>query len=135
MVYTKPLPTPDVWSQPFWEAARHHELRMQRCAGCGHVRFPPGPACPRCLSAEASWDLMSGRGRVWSWTVFHQLYYAGFKDELPYNVALIELEEGPRLYSNLVGIANAAIREGLPVVVTFEPATDEYTIPRFRPAP
>ncbi|HLZ71154.1 MAG TPA: Zn-ribbon domain-containing OB-fold protein [Dehalococcoidia bacterium] len=134
MTYAKPLPEPDVWSRPFWEAAQQHELRMQRCAGCGHLRFPPGPTCTRCLSPEASWELLSGRGRIWSWTVFHQLYYAGFKDELPYNVALVELEEGPRLYTNIVGIENDALREGLAVEVTFEQATDEITIPRFRPA-
>lgn len=134
MSYTRPLPEPDVWSMPFWEAARKGELRMQRCDGCGHVRFPPGPACPRCLSPTATWAVLSGRGIVWSWTVFHQLYYQGFKDDLPYNVALVELKEGPRLYTNLVGIANDAIREGLPVEAVFEQATDTWTIPRFRPS-
>ena len=134
MEYTKPLPAPDVWSLPFWEATRRHELRMQRCDACGHVRFPPGPTCPRCLSTAATWAPLSGRGTVWSWTVFHQLYYQGFKGELPYNVALVELEEGPRLYTNLVGVANEAIREGLAVVVAFEEATEAWTIPRFRPA-
>jgi uncharacterized OB-fold protein len=134
MAYERPLPQPDVWSVPFWEAAKRHELQLQRCDRCGRVRFPPGPTCPGCLSAEATWTALSGRGTVWSWTVFHQLYYAGFRDLLPYNVALVELEEGPRLYTNLVGIENADIKEGMPVVVTFEDATEEWTVPRFRPA-
>jgi uncharacterized OB-fold protein len=107
---------------------------MQRCDNCEHVRFPPGPTCPKCLSAEATWTKLSGRGAVWSWTVFHQLYYPGFRDLLPYNVALVELEEGPRLYTNLIGVENEAIEEGMPVEVTFEDATEEWTIPRFRPA-
>jgi uncharacterized OB-fold protein len=134
MDYLKPLPVIDNWSRPFWQAARDGQLRVQACTACGHLFFPPGPVCPKCLGDALEWRQMSGRGTVESWVVFHQAYYKGFADELPYNVAMVRLEEGPCLFTNIVGIDNAAIRRGLPVEAVFEKATDEVTIPRFRAA-
>lgn len=132
MDYTKPLPAIDNWNRPFWEGARANKLTMQACEPCGHVFFPPGPVCPKCLSDKLKWRELSGRGKVKSWVVFHQLYYKGFADELPYNVTLVELEEGPHLMTNIVGIANEDIRSEMPVEVVFERATDEITIPKFK---
>ena len=132
MDYTKPLPSIDNWNRPFWEGARENKLTMQACEPCGHVFFPPGPVCPKCLSDKLKWRELSGRGKVKSWVVFHQLYYKGFADELPYNVTLVELEEGPHLMTNIVGIANEEIRSEMPVEVVFERATDEITIPKFK---
>jgi uncharacterized OB-fold protein len=134
MDYLKPLPAVDNWSRPFWQAARDGQLKIQACTGCGHLFFPPGPVCPKCLGDALEWRPVSGRGTVESWVVFHQAYYKGFADELPYNVAMVRLEEGPFLFTNLVGIDNAAIRRGLPVEAVFEKATDDVTIPRFRAA-
>ncbi len=134
MAYTKPLPVIDNWNRGFWAAARERRLAAPECGDCGHVFFPPGACCPRCLSQKLSWRTLSGRGKVETWTVFHQLYYKGFADELPYNVAVIELEEGISLMSNVTGIANDELRVGMPVEVVFEVATDEITIPKFKPA-
>jgi uncharacterized OB-fold protein len=132
MSYEKPLPAIDNWNRPFWEATREQRLIAQGCDACGTVFFPPGPVCARCMSSALSWRTLSGRGTVESWVVFHQLYYKGFKEDLPYNVAMIRLEEGAYLLSNVVDVSNDALRDGLPVEVTFEPATDEIAIPKFR---
>lgn len=133
MAYTKPLPAVDNWNRGFWAAAREQRLAVQACSDCGHLFFPPGACCPKCLSQAFTWRTLSGRGAVESWTVFHQLYYKGFAADLPYNVAVIRLDEGVSLMSNVTGIANSELKSGLKVEVCFEPATDEITIPKFRP--
>ncbi len=132
--YPKPLPTITPLNQPYWDALRRHELRMQRCEGCGHIFYPPSPLCPRCWSRELGWTALSGRGRVSSWVVFHQAYFKGFEGEIPYNVAEVELDEGPRLMTNLVEIANDEIRAGMPVEVIYDDVTEDLTLAKFRPA-
>ena len=132
--YKKPLPKLLKRNTPYFEGAQAGELRVQHCASCGHNFFPPSTRCPNCLSTDIGWQAVSGRGKVWSWIVMHQRYFAGFADELPYNVALIELEEGPKLMSHVVGVENSALRCEMPVEVVFERATDEISLPMFRPA-
>ncbi len=131
--YARPLPgiTPD--NQPFWEACRRHELSLPRCRDCGHLRLP-GPICPQCLSMDSDWAPVSGRGKLYTWTVIYQRYHPGFADELPYNVAMIELEEGPKLISSVVGCDNDDLRVGMEVTVIFEDVTGEVTLPKFKPA-
>jgi uncharacterized protein len=133
MTYNKPLPAIDRWSRPFWQATTEQRLVMQSCDDCTHVFFPPGPVCPHCLSRKLSWRQLSGRGTVESWVVFHQLYYKGFAEDLPYNVAAIRLDEGSRMFSNVVGTPNDSLHAGMKVEVVFEKATDEISIPKFRP--
>ncbi len=130
--YARPLPriTPD--NLPFWEAARRHELRLQRCSACGRIWWPPGPICPDCLSERFKWAPVSGRGTVSSFVAFHKAYVPAFEDSIPYAVVQVELEEGPHLMANLVDVPNAEIRIGMPVTVVFEDATPEISIPRFR---
>ena len=129
----KPLPeiTPEM--APFWEAARRHELAMQRCRGCGTLRFPARDICSRCLSRSAEWAPVSGRGTIFSFAVMHQVYHPGVADEVPYAVVLVELEEGGRLLSNVVGCPPAELTVGMPVEVVFEDRTPEVTLPTFRP--
>jgi len=129
----KPLPRPTEDSAPFWEAAVRGELRMQRCGDCGHVRFPPALLCGRCLSANAEWVKLSGRGTVFSWIVIHQSQHPAFNADVPYNVAIIELEEGPRLHTNVVGCQNAELHIGMPVEVVFEKVNDNTALVKFRP--
>ena len=129
----KPLPRPSEDSAPFWEAAHKGELRMQRCGDCGHIRFPPALLCARCLSERAEWVLLSGRGTVFSWIVVHQSQHPAFNTDVPYNVAIIELEEGPRLHTNIVDCANDRIYIGMPVEVTFERVNDDTALVKFRP--
>lgn len=131
MTAQKPLPTIDVWSRPFWEAAKREELLVQKCADCAHHLFPPGPVCPACQSGALIWVEVSGKAIVESWVVFHQLYFKGFEPELPYNVAMVRLEEGPLLMTNVAGIDNAELRRGMTVQVTFDALTEEITVPRF----
>ena len=132
-VIEKPLPRPTEDSAPYWEAAQRGTLCMQRCSECGHVRFPPSLLCPRCLSETAAWVRLSGRGTVFSWIVVHQSQHPAFNADTPYNVTIVELEEGPRLHTNLVGCRNDEIHIGLPVEVVFEKINDEVTLPKFRP--
>jgi uncharacterized protein len=134
MSYAKPLPVIDRWNRPFWEGTRRKVLTMPACRRCGHLHFPPGPVCPACRSTDLEWQELSGKAKVESWVVFHQNYFKSFADEIPYNVVLVRLAEGPQLVSNLVGVPNERIRSGMPVEVTFDVATDDISIPKFRPA-
>ena len=130
---SKPIPriTPEL--APFFEAARRGQLVVQKCESCGTLRFPPHPLCSRCLSAEASWTPVSGRGEVYSFNVMHQVYHPAFAAEIPYAVVLIKLEEGAKMLSNLVGIKPHDIRCGMPVEVVFERLSEEVALPKFRP--
>ena len=132
--YAKPLPRPNALSLPFWDGLRRHELLLQQCTACAHVWFPPSTRCPKCLSSEYGWSRAGGRGRVWSWIVMWQRYFPAFEADIPYNVAYVELEEGPRLMTNIVDVENDAIYCDMPVQVVFEDVTPEITLPKFRPA-
>ncbi len=128
--YNKPLPRLDTLNKPFWEAARQKRLVLQYCSECGDTRFPPAPVCPQCLSLEQNWKDASGRGTLQSWVEFHRAYWDGYRDDLPYQVCLVQLEEGPLLVSNLVGDPSKA-RLGAPVHVVFDAVTDAFTLPKF----
>ena len=134
MAYTKPVPVPSEDSKPFWEAARNGQLQLQHCVDCGAYRFPPSVLCPECSSLSSEWTPVSGRGKVYSFVVFHRAYHPGFEGDLPYAVACIELEEGPRLLSNIVGIAPEQVRCDMPVEVVFEQITPDISLPKFRQA-
>ena len=95
--------------------------------------IPPTQHCPECLNENDDWVELSGRGTVWSFGVYYHVFNASFQDDIPYNVALVELEEGPRLVTNIVGTDNEAIEMGMPVQVTFDDVTDEVTLVKFRP--
>lgn len=126
----KPLPriTPD--SEPFWNALRERKFLLPYCVDCGKPHLPPGPVCPYCFSDHIHWKEASGRGRISTWTVVHKAWFPAFAEDIPYNVVQVELEEGPRLTANVVGLPNERLKVGLPVVIDF----DDVTLPRFRPA-
>jgi hypothetical protein len=130
--YAKPLPTLTEENRPFWDGAREGFLRMQQCRECSHIRFPISHVCPECLSYEYEWKNLSGRGEVFAYIVYHKLYNKAFSKDIPYNVALVQLEEGPRMYSNVVGCSNDSVKVGDKLVVVFDPVTSEITIPKFR---
>jgi uncharacterized OB-fold protein len=102
MSYEKPLPTITDDNREYWASAKEHALRMQRCKECGRFRFPPTTFCTNCLSPETEWAPVSGRATVYSFVIMHQVYHPAFRDDVPYNVVAVELEEGPRFYSNVV---------------------------------
>jgi uncharacterized OB-fold protein len=129
----KPLPRPSEDSAPFWAAAAKGELRLQQCGSCGLVRFPPALLCARCLSERAEWVALSGRGTVYSWIVVHQSQHPAFNADVPYNVAIIELDEGPRLHTNIVECPNEQIHIGMRVEVVFAKVSDDTALVKFRP--
>lgn len=131
--YAKPIPVPSHESKPYWEGLRRHELLMPRCAACAHRWFPPTHLCPQCRSGSVEWQRVSGRGKVHTFVNFHRNYHKGFADERPYCVAVIELEEGPRMLSNVIGIAPDKVACDMAVEVVFEDITDSATLPKFRP--
>ncbi len=129
---SKPLPEPDEASKPFWDGAAAGKLMLMRCASCHTFRLPSRRHCDECLSDQFSWEQASGRGTVRTFGIMHQRYHPGFAADLPYNVTIVELDEGPRLPTNLIGIANANIKVGMPVTVDWERHSD-VTLPKFRP--
>jgi uncharacterized protein len=133
-VVIKPEPVPDAESSFYWEGARHGTLLVQRCTACGFYLHPPGVACPRCLSETLQPVPAGGRGTVYAFTVAHQAFDPSFADDLPYILALVELEEqsGLRILTNIVDVEPNDITSGTPVEVTFEPRGERW-IPQFRP--
>ena len=132
--YAKPLPRIDEESKGFWEACARHELALQRCRDCGALRHYPRALCPRCLAADTEWVLSSGTGTVYTYTVTHQNQAPGFREGLPYVLAYVELDEGVRMLTNIVGCAPEDVRIGMPVRVVFEDVADGVTLPKFCPA-
>lgn len=133
--YAKPVPVPDPDTEPFWDGCRRGKLLLQRCSGCSQYRFPPAGDCPHCGSGRASWVESSGRGTVFSWiVVVHPVPREIYGADVPYVVALVELDEGTRIATNIVGCAPERVHAGMPVVVSFERVSDELVLPKFRPA-
>ena len=132
--YAKPLPVPMPESKPFWAGAKDHKLLVQKCDSCGTHRFPPSTVCVQCGAGEYRWVAASGRGRVCSFVTYHRLYHEAWQDEVPYVVAVVELEEGPRMISNIVGIEPDKVVCDMTVEVTFDDVTADVTLPKFRPA-
>ena len=132
--HTKPIPTITAELRPFFDAAKRRELMVQRCRSCQTLRFPAREICSQCLSREVEWVAVSGRGEVFSYNVMHQVYHPGFATEVPYAVVVVQLDEGAKMISNLVGVAPQDIRIGMRVEVVFEDVSDEVTLPKFRPA-
>lgn len=130
--YTKLLPVVDAQTKPFWDAARRHELCLPRCLDCGRARTEMERWCPHCGSSHSRWERMSGRGSVWSYCEFHKAYFKSLEPDLPYNVAVVELEEGPRLFTNIVQATQETIKIGLPVEVVFEDVTPEVSLVKFQ---
>jgi uncharacterized OB-fold protein len=132
--YNKPIPVPSAESQAYWDGLRDRKLLMPRCDACGKYWFPPSLLCPHCNATKWTWTSTSGRGRIFSYVVYHRVYHPGFADEVPYAVAVIELDEGPRMVSNVIGIAPDKVACDLRVEVVYQPITDTITLPKFKPA-
>jgi uncharacterized protein len=131
--YTKPLPLINEETKPYWDYCRQHELRMQKCRGCGYIRFPISPLCPRCHSMESEWVKLSGKGKIYTFTVYRVAYHPAFKDDIPYILAVIHLDEGSRMESNIIGCKPEDVKIDMPVEVSFEDVTSEVSLPKFKP--
>ena len=130
----KPRPDAnDAATAPYWEAARRYKLMLPRCDGCGLVFFPPRELCPGCWSGELSWQQMSGGGTVWTFTEVHMAFYDDtWAGDVPYVVAVVELDEGPHLLSNILEPDIASLAIGDRVEVVFGDRPEGVTLPMFR---
>jgi hypothetical protein len=128
------LPTPDAETQPYWDAAREHRLLVKRCAACGKAHFYPRPFCPHCWSGDVEWVEASGRATLYTYSVVRRNDLPPFNERVPYVAAVVDLEEGPRMLTNVVDCDEADVRIGMALEVTFRDDADELSIPVFRPA-
>jgi hypothetical protein len=128
------LPTPTPETAPYWEGTRAHELRLQFCTECREHFFYPRIFCPRCLSDAVEWRAVSGRGTLLSY-VLSARPAPGFEGELPYAIAIVKLDEGPHLMTNIVGmeLTPQNLPAGMPVEVMFEDVNETISLPKFRP--
>lgn len=125
-----PLPAVTPLTEPYWTGLAEGELRHQRCRQCGNAWLPAREECPRCLADEWEWTPASGRGRIISWVVYHQAFHPAFADRLPYNVAVVELDEGPRMVTNILAPEeDLAIERNVVLQIEDESGV---SVPRFR---
>ena len=129
----KRLPQPTRETQPFWDGCRDRKLLIQHCADCGHYQFYPRIVCGSCMSDRVEWVQATGRGTVASFTIVRRPVSEAYAAEVPYVVALIQLEEGPTMMSNVIQCDPERVAIGMPVEVIFEDWSDEITVPKFRP--
>jgi len=129
---SKPVPAITPEMREFFDGARAGRLMVQKCDSCGRLRFPAHELCSKCNSTASRWVPVSGRGEVFSFNIMHQVYHPGFAAEVPYAVVVVELEEGCKFVSNLLGVKPHEIKCGMPVEVTFEKLSDEVSMPKFR---
>lgn len=130
----KPLPRPYQDTQAYWDAAKDKRLLLQRCRDCSKFQFYPRGVCSHCLGSALEWVESSGRGIVHTFTIAYRAPHPGFADDVPFVIAMIELEEGVRMMSNIVECDPKSVRIDMPVRVVFEAATPDITLPKFEPA-
>jgi len=129
--YQKPLPIPTQDTKEYWEGCKRHQLLVQKCRNCGTLRFYPRPMCPNCNSMDSEWVKARGKGRVYSWTIAVQQFHPTF--EVPYIIAIVELEEGVRMTTNIIDCKPEELHVGMLVEVVFDDVTEEITLPKFKP--
>ena len=118
---TQPLPLIHPDNQEFWESLSRHELRLQRCLGCSFLRYPVSPVCPQCLGDQAQWEAMSGRARLVSAVTVHRATgNPWWETRTPFSVALVRLDEGPRLKGWVANDLVGRLSPGSPLVAAFE---------------
>ncbi len=122
----------EIEAKPFWANLKEHRLTAQRCSSCSHFRFPPQALCPKCLSSEFEWAPLSGKGKIYSHVTYRRAWHPAYQDKVPYNVSLVELDEGVRMVSNVIDCKVEEVYTGMPVEVVYEDVGD-YTLPKFRP--
>ena len=131
----RPLPEATPETREFWEGAKRGELRIQRCLACKKAYFFPRPFCPSCSSKDVEWFTASGKASLYSYVISYRPAY-GFQDYVPYVIAVVQLEEGPRMMTNVIGIEPTPenLPIDLPLEVSWDKQDDNITLPLFRPA-
>lgn len=130
--YKLPLPRVGGRSAEFYNFCKRHELRFQRCTGCGTWRHIPRDMCAKCGSFDWEWARSSGKGKLFSWTTAVQPMMRQFADQVPYSPVIVELEEGVRMVTWLTDVKPDELQLGMPVEVAFDDVTPEVTLPKFR---
>jgi uncharacterized OB-fold protein len=135
MTQDKPLPVPDPVTRPFWDGLKAKTLRIQRCLSCEMPVFYPRAICPHCSSRNLEWITCSGRGTLHAFTIAHRGTPAAFRSSTPYVVAMVDLEEGARLMTNLIDVdpTPGAVKIGMPVEIVFDEVSETITLAKFRP--
>ena len=128
-----PVPRPSAAATPYWDACRRGELVYQRCDDCGTIALRPTTVCGNCLGRSLSWAPSAGLGTLYSWTVVWRPQHPSFP--VPYAPAIVELDEGFRMMSSIIGCEPEDLTADMAVAVAFHPASDDITLPYFRPAP
>jgi uncharacterized OB-fold protein len=128
------LPTPDQFTQPWWDAAAEGRLVISRCRTCHEAHYYPRPFCPRCGGDDVAWEDASGRATLYTWSVVYQNDLPPFSQKVPYVAAVVDLEEGPRMMTNVIGGDFDRLAVGLALHVDFEDIGEGFHIPVFRPA-
>jgi uncharacterized OB-fold protein len=128
------LPTPDAETEPFWDACKEGRFLLKHCNACGEDYFYPRPFCPECWSSDVEWKQASGDGKVYTFSVVRQNDLPPFPERVPYVAAIVELDEGPRVMTNVEGVPFDELTCGMPLVLDFKEIADGVTIPVFRPA-
>jgi uncharacterized OB-fold protein len=130
--YAKPLPDlTDPLTAPFWRATRAGALLVQKCGRCGYLRWPPGPVCNQCQTPGGEWSPVTPAGVLYSYAEYHRALAPAFSGDLPYAVGLIELDDGPRMYGPLTGLARTE-DVGRRVAAVFDPVTPEVTLVKWK---
>lgn len=127
------IPRPRPETEAWWEACREYKLMIQHCSQCGAFQFYPRILCSSCMSEQLEWAQSSGRGKVSTFTICRLPVAQAYAADVPYVIALIQLEEGPTMMSNIVHCDPESVKTGMPVEVVFEVWSDEITMPQFRP--
>jgi hypothetical protein len=130
----KPMPVVNPWAKPFWDAARENTLKIQQCPDCRSFVFYPRIVCPYCFGESLEWVQATGKGTVYSYTIVENNAPSFFQEDMPYVVAIIRLEEGVQMMSNIVECDPYSVHCDMPVEVVFEKADETFTLPKFRPA-
>ncbi len=131
--YQKPIPIPGYDSEPFWRGCKGHELLIPHCQDCGAYHFFPRFFCTKCLSRKIEWVKSKGLGTVYTFTIIDRAGIPAFQKEVPYVLALVELDEGVRMMTNIVGCRPEGVEVGMKVEVVFEDITADIALPKFRP--
>jgi uncharacterized protein len=131
---SKPLPGVEEDNKPFWDYCKQHELRVQKCLECGKLFYPPSAMCPHCMSFKSEWVKLSGKGKVFTFVIVRQAPHPAFAKETPYAVAIIELAEGIRMTSNVIGCKPEDVKIDMPVELVWEDVNKDFALPKFKPA-
>ncbi len=133
METSKPIPPVHPWTRPFWQAAREGKLMIQQCQSCRRHIFYPRLNCPFCFSEQITWVESTGKGRIYSFSVVQNNAPSAFIPDMPFIIAIVRLDEGVQMMTNIVGCDPSQAHCDMPVIVVFEKLNEEITLPKFKP--